>query len=319
MSRSEKVDTPSPGRMRRFLRPSSYIEGGRRVLNRYLLPGLESILSTGPLELRSRPPTFIIGPPRCGSTLAVQILTEALDVGYISNAHAPWFGCPAVAECFLRWTRVRTPSDFSSELGVTKGAHGPAECGEWWYRFFPRSPAYVDRRDVDPASGLAFRRSIVALTRARARPLIFKNLYASLRIHPIVAAVPEAVFVIIRRDESDIADSLLRARRKVHGREDLWFSVEPPNIDELRHLPPDMQVLEQVRSIYALIERDLCDAAVPTQQIVELRYADFVSHPEVVVESFLGAIRACGVASVVQRGGLSAAVNVPLRVLRGAQ
>jgi|LauGreDrversion4_2_1035121.scaffolds.fasta_scaffold13705_4 hypothetical protein len=288
--------------MRRLLRPSAYIEGGRRALNRYLLPGLESILSTGSLELRGRPPTFIIGPPRCGSTLAIQLLTDALDVGYISNAHAQWFGCPAIAEHVLRWTRVRAPSDFSSDLGVTKGAHGPAECGEWWYRFFPRSPAYVDGRNVDPVSGVAFRRSIVALTRAWARPLIVKNLYASLRIHPIAAAVPEAVFVIIRRDESDIAASLLRARRKVHGREDAWFSVEPPNIDELRHLPPERQVLEQVRSIYAVIEHDLRVAAVPSQQIVGVSYADLVNQPVDFIESYRAAMRACG-ATLAMRAG----------------
>jgi hypothetical protein len=302
LSRSVIVVTPSSGWIRRLLRPSSYIQGGLRVLNRYLLPGLDSILSTGSLELRGRPPTFIIGPPRCGSTLAIQLLTDALDVGYISNAHAPWFGCPAVAEHVLRWTRGRTPSDFSSELGVTKGAHGPAECGEWWYRFFPRSPAYVDRRDVDPASGLAFRRSIVALTRAWARPVIFKNLYASLRIHPIAAAVPEAIFVIIRRDESDIAASLLRARRKVHGSEDAWFSVEPPDIDELRRLPPDRQVLEQVRSIYAVIERDLRVAAVPSQQIVGVSYADLVNRPVDFIESCCAAMRACGASLEVRAG-----------------
>lgn len=288
--------------MRRFLRPSAYIEGGRRALNLYLLPGLESILSTGSLELRGRPPTFIIGPPRCGSTLAIQLLTDALDVGYISNAHAQWFGCPAIAEHVLRWTRVRAPSDFSSDLGVTKGAHGPAECGEWWYRFFPRSPAYVDRRNVDPVSGVAFRRSIVALTRAWARPLIVKNLYASLRIHPIAAAVPEAVFVIIRRDESDIAASLLRARRKVHGREDSWFSVEPPNIDELRHLPPERQVLEQVRSIYAVIERDLRVATVPSQQIVGVSYADLVNRPADFIETYRAAMLTCGATLAVKAG-----------------
>jgi hypothetical protein len=280
--------------MRRFLRPSSYIEGGRRTLNQYLLPGLESILSRGALELRDRPPTFIIGPPRCGSTLAVQILTEALDVGYISNAHAPWFGCPAVAEYFLRWTRVRGPSDFSSDLGVTKGAHGPAECGEWWYRFFRRSPVYVDLHAVDTRAALAFRRSIVAFTSAWSRPIVFKNLYASLRIHPIVAAVPEAVFVVIRRDESDVAASLLRARCKVHGREDAWFSVEPPNIDALVALPPERQVLEQVRSIYSVIERDLSVAAVPPRQIVRVSYCDLVDRPSDVVETYCAAMRACG-------------------------
>jgi hypothetical protein len=282
------------------VRPSSYIEGGRRALNRLLLPRLESVLSMGTLELRSRPPTFIIGPPRCGSTLAVQTLTEALDVGYISNAHAPWFGCPAIAEHVLRWTRVRAPSDFSSDLGVTKGPHGPAECGAWWYRFFPRSPAYVGRHAVDAAAGLAFRRSIVAFTRAWARPTVFKNLYASLRIHPIAASVPEAVFVVIRRDESDVAASLLRARRKVHGREDAWFSVEPPNIEELCRLPPERQVLEQVRSIYAVIERDLRAAEVPARQIVGVNYADLVNRPLDFIESYCSAMRACGASPPVK-------------------
>jgi len=32
-------------------------------------------------------PLFIVGPPRCGSTLLYQVLTEAFDLAYVSNVH----------------------------------------------------------------------------------------------------------------------------------------------------------------------------------------------------------------------------------------
>lgn len=104
----------------RFLQPSAYRAAGTRHLNSYVLPRLEALLVGGSGDLCRRPPTFILGPPRCGSTLAIQVMIEALDVGYMSNAHCRWHGAPAVAEWFLRrgGTRVRssTPNRFNIVL-----------------------------------------------------------------------------------------------------------------------------------------------------------------------------------------------------------
>ncbi len=275
--------------------PSSIPRVAARLLNCRILPACERQISLAAGNLAQRPPTFIIGPPRCGSTLAIQVFTEALDVGFISNAHADWFGSPAAAELVLRWTRRRVPSTFQSDLGRTEGRHSPSECPAWWYRFFPRQPNYVGPGVVDDAMLAQFRRSVMALTAAWGRPLIFKNLYASLRIHPIFRSMPESLFVIIRRNEEDVARSLLAARMSEHGTEDRWLSIEPRNIDALRGLPPRLQVRGQVRSIYESIDEDLKGAQVPPQRVLEFEYESLCSNPRNCAESLRARLSELGV------------------------
>ncbi len=281
--------------MTRLPGPAAWFRASARMLNQRILPCMERPISALGGDLRRRPPTFIIGPPRCGSTLAIQVLTEALDLGFISNAHAAWFGAPAVAELAIRCVRRRSPSDFRSDLGRTFGRFAPSECPAWWYRFFPTQPPYVGPHDLDSSRLAGFRRSIQALTAASGRPLVFKNLYASLRIHPIVASVPESIFIVIKRSTEDVARSLLAARLKEFGTHDRWLSIEPPNVEELRKLPPSQQVLGQVESIYELIRADLARARVPAQQVFELDYQVLCAAPGECAQRYQEHLRLLGV------------------------
>ena len=280
----------------RFLQPSAYQDVCTRHLNSYILPRLEALLVGGSGDLSRLPPTFILGPPRCGSTLAIQVLTEALSVGFMSNAHCRWHGAPALAEWFLRRGRARVRSSFQSVYGETVGPHGPAECGDWWYRFFPRAPAYISREAFNTRDMQRFRRSVVAFTHASGRPILYKNLYASLRIQAIARSLPESIFVVIYRDEIEIAHSLLAARKKQFGNYDSWFSIEPPNVEQLRALPAHLQALGQVRSIYELIERDIREAGLPARQILALHYADLCLSPSKCVEMYRQKLLENGVA-----------------------
>lgn len=295
--------------------PAAWFRASARVLNQRILPCIERPISALGGDLKRRPPTFIIGPPRCGSTLAIQVLTEALDLGFISNAHAAWFGAPAVAELAIRCVRRRIPSDFRSDLGRTVGLHAPSECPAWWYRFFPRRPPYVGPADLDSSNLAGFRRSIEAFTATSGRPLVFKNLYASLRIHPIVASVPESIFIVIKRPMEDVARSLLAARLREFGTHDQWLSVEPPNVEELRRLPPFQQVLGQVESIYKLIRADLASARVSMQRVFDLDFQALCADPGECVQRYQEHLRLLGV-SVASRRLVSPDVIVKSEGLR---
>lgn len=205
----------------------------------------------------TEPVIFIIGPPRSGSTLLMQVLTDAFALGYLSNFHCAWRGMPAVGEKLVRPLDRKERSDFGSNYGKTSVISDPAECGGWWYRFFRRDPPYVTLSDVSEGKMRAFRQSIAALQEAMQLPLIFKNLYASLRIEPIAEHIPGALFVVIERDVVDNAQSILKARMDALGTYDSWWSVPPPNVEELRRLRPVEQAVEQVRSVHALIDRDI--------------------------------------------------------------
>jgi hypothetical protein len=231
------------------------------------------------------PPIFVLGAPRSGSTLLTQVITDVLNVGYLSNRHCTWFGAPAWAERLFRPLVDKPTSDYRSAHGTTKGPHAPSECGEWWYRFFPRIPAYVTLDELSPARMDAFRSSVAALTRAHDRPVIFKNLYASLRVQAIARQLPESLFLIIYRDEVDNGHSLLEARLKRFGDYAKWFSVAPPETEKLKRHPPHEQVIEQIRCIHATIDRDLRMSNVSPSRCLHFHYEEFCANPSASIDS----------------------------------
>lgn len=224
-------------------------------------------------NLSKFPPIFIIGPPRSGSTLFYQVLTDYYDVGYLSNIHCRFWGAPSWLERILHPLKWRKQSDFSSSHGRTKGLTAPSECGAYWYRFFRRSPQYVPLNEADPKKMKRLRRALCHLIRSFQRPVIFKNLYCGLRLQPIYEAVPEALFLIIKRDHIENALSLLNARNLIYNRFDIWWSMEPPTIDALKKLEPHQQVVEQVKQILSLIESDRQE--IGRDRFLEIEYDDF--------------------------------------------
>ena len=223
-------------------------------------------------ELPHRP-IFIIGPPRSGSTLLYQTLIQAFNIGYLSNLHCYLFGVPALVEKLRPLDSRSLPNSFSSRHGNTPGLTGPSECAEFWYRFFPRSPQYVAPDFGDANFREAFRTAVKAFIQKTAKPVLFKNLHCSQRLQPIHRALPEALFIVIKRNITDNAHSLLEMRKKIKGDYSAWWSVEPYSIDSLRPLPPEKQVVGQINSIYEVIERD--KEAIGPEHFLELNYESF--------------------------------------------
>ena len=240
-----------------------------------------------PLDTRGEPqvsaaytPVFILGAPRCGSTLLSQLVTQCLEVGYFSNFHAQFYGSPALAER-LRPNSMRSyQSDFSSKHGVTQGWDAPSENAAFWYRFFRRSPAYMQLNEMPEAKGRAFRRSITRFIKTCQSPIVLKNLYASLRLDIIRHYLPEAKFIVLHRNIVDNATSILNGRQKIYGDYMHWWSVEPPNIEDIKLLGPVQQVLAQIDSIYNLIKESQESTVRPTECFLHLQYDQLCAEPE---------------------------------------
>lgn len=204
----------------------------------------------------------------------MQAISDAFKIGYLTNKHCLFFGAPSIAEWISRPLVRKEPSHYKSSYGRTNHFSEPAECGAWWYRFFRKYPAYVSLEDVSNLNMSAFRRSLASLGGAMGLPLIFKNLYASLRLEPIAHYVPNALFIVIERDWVDNGQSILKGRYDTLGDYGKWWSVPPPNVDELAELPPVQQVVAQIESIHDLIDRDLHRLGLE-EQTFRIRYEDF--------------------------------------------
>jgi hypothetical protein len=254
---------------------SKYYNKAHFLFNKYMLHYIDCITKNKSQILKNYRPIFIIGAPRCGSTLMIQVITDAFNLGYFSNAHCRFFGAPTIAEKVIKPLNKKKQSNYKSFYGGTLNNYSPSECGNYWYRFFCKSLAHVSLNDVDKNKMLCLRKSIASLSNAMNRPIVFKNLYSALRIQAISKYLPEAIFIIVKRNELDNARSILEARMKNNGNYSEWWSVPHPKINEIKDSPPEQQVVEQIRSIYEQIDIDTRKMGLDSKSLLTINYEEF--------------------------------------------
>lgn len=269
------------------------------LLCNYLLHYVECLLADKSVRALQFPPVFIIGAPRSGSTLIYQAMLDYFNFGYLSNLHCMFFGAPSFVARFTHRSGETKPSDYSSEFGQTSGWAGPSECGPFWYRFFRRRPQYVPKEEMTIMAKRRLRGVIRSLAKAMSAPILFKNMPCALRLGGIAEALPEALFVVTKRDEVAMALSLLAARKERYGTYERWLSMEPPNFEALKQLPCHEQVIEQIRSIYELIDAER--AKIGGSRFVDVAYESFCSDTYAILEALADFFAENGV-SVQRRG-----------------
>ncbi|MCW2925343.1 MAG: hypothetical protein JWM98_2747 [Thermoleophilia bacterium] len=204
-----------------------------------------------------RTPIFILGAPRSGTTLFYQLVVEGLDVGYLANAHMVRPGDAANIERRVRPRADRQPSNWTSRHGDTSHSWDPTEAGNYWYRFVDRFPNEITEADATPKRVRAVRAAIREFAEACGGPVVFKNVFNSLRLPLLTAALPEARYIIVDRDTETNARSLLRGRLSNHDTLDRWWSAEPAGADALAGRSPAEQTVWQVEQMKAVARREV--------------------------------------------------------------
>ena len=248
------------------------------------------------------PSVWIIGPPRTGTTLLYQVLAEACGFGFLSNFAASFPTAPAAATRLQR-ALVRRPHrpDFASAFGRTAGGWGAGEAPAFWYRWFPREPdVYVGPGRIPPARLSELRAEIAALHRVWKAPLVFKNTYNTMRVAPILEAMPEAVFLVMRRGVADAAASILKAREAELGDRTKWWALAPRDVAAIAGLPCWEQVVEQVLRIYAQVEHDR--KVFGEDRFLDVSYEALCRDPAAAVAAMAEALRRRGVPCPVPDG-----------------
>lgn len=244
-----------------FLRP--VLAAGNRALLPFAGPG------------PTPPPVFIVGAPRCGSTILYQALSNALDLLYIDNLAARlYFNLFTGLWLSQRRYRGRPHDSFEAAHGDTRqaGGHAPSECGAFWYQWLPREDHFVDYGQVPPRHVRQIRFAVEFPSRWFGRPLLFKNLNAGQRLRLIVEAFPAARILYLHRDPAATVASILKARRALAIPAGRIWSVRPRDFRRLEQLPEEEMCREQVRLLEAQIEADL--ALFPPAQIMRVHYDD---------------------------------------------
>ena len=241
-----------------------------------------------------RPPlVHIIGPPRSGTTLALQVLTSSLDIGYITNTAAAFWRAPAVGVILSRHIhQTNRVSAFESEYGRTQGPQEPHEFGRFWLELLGyRSMTHGDRVPT-PIDWDDVRKTLRSITWACQGPVAVKTFVGVWHLEALLAAVPGSIVVRVRRDPVDTTLSLLRMRDARLGSQPGWVSIVPRTCLTAGLTTPIEQVACQVVSFDREIDQGL--AQIQRKRIIEVTYADLVSSPSRFTSSVQRALQSLG-------------------------
>ena len=256
-------------------------------------PGYESLLSQlntdlvglaadpGLATAPQRPCVFIVGLPRCGTTLLYQVLAASGAFGYVTNLNARFYGNPAVGarvQAVAAPLLSRGPFSFRSRGGNTASWYEPHEFGYFWERHLPlkdhHEPSEQDLAAVDVAR---FTGELATLEAALGRPLLFKNLILDFVLPFVAEVLPTARFLRIRRPLLDVACSIHAMRLEYYGSEQGWFSIRPRDYRTMSDSTAADQIIHQIAALLRAL--DIARQAISDDRWLEVDYSDLCCDP----------------------------------------
>jgi hypothetical protein len=269
-----------------------------------LLQELNSLL--GPLEEEVRqsyrmpryPVVFVVGVPRCGSTLVLQWLAHSGRFAYPTNLLSRFYGAPSIGakiQLLLTAPEYNFKDEildfsggisFSSNLGKTQGALAPNEFWYFWRRFIPNTePQYLDQETLSQVRSVEFVSELAALESVLGKPWAMKGLILELNIPFLSSILDKALFLFVRRDPFHNIQSLLESRVRYYGDRRAWYSIKPQEYEMLKNLDPFDQVAGQVYFTNRGIQKGL--EQIDTARTVVVDYEDFCTNPKLTFDQIL--------------------------------
>jgi Sulfotransferase family len=201
------------------------------------LTPLDMILAWRERELYARaadpeqPIVLVCGPSRAGTTLTEQVLITSTHPTYLNNLSALFPRSPIIANRALASLVADPDGEFHFYYGKSVGLAGLNDALYLWDLWMgaehrSRPPTTNTRLQLDK-----MRRFFGALQQEHLRPVVNKNNHLNCCAHLVAPALPTAVFLCLRRSPEHLAQSLLRARRDIHGDLTVPYGIGCP-VDE---------------------------------------------------------------------------------------
>ena len=238
---------------------------------------------------------FIVGGPRSGSTLLYQALVATRKFAFANNfvARLPMSG-PYLGRA-LRMGAWPVHRRFSSRYGDTTGLASPSEAGDLWDLVFPWDRHHsVEPEQFLPENRAHLHAAISQLCLTYDGPFLAKNLWNSVRIEALSAALPQSLFIVIHRDPMLMAQSLLKSRRRGLGDEKGFWSIRPRELLPYKDADPASHTAIQLCMTYEAIER--ARRALGERRFLDIHYEEFCMDPANVI---------CSVDRFIERHGIS--------------
>jgi len=219
-------------------------------------------------EMRSNdtvpPILMIVSPPRSGSTMIYQVLTRVIPSVYYSNFH---FLFPLTASQIMQKFDLfgRKLHGFKNYYGYTPRMHDVNEGNDFMHRIFNSNITAQIRENF--LTNLDWIRGGLDL------PFIFKNVRYYSKISLIHQAIPEIIFLRIKREIAAVVKSELK------GFESLGtFHPIPAELKETNISDPVEFCVRQILSINESI--DLQKKEINPDSWIEWEYESFCEDPQ---------------------------------------
>ena len=284
-------------------RRNSQLEKLLDTLNELLWCAEEQLIASSSEPGPDYPIVFVMGPLRSGTTLFMQWLAYSGLVAYPTNLLSRFYGVPVVgAYIQLLLTDARfnfrneifdfkSPIEFTSDNGKTRGALAPNEFWYFWRRFLPFDeldwlPDQELFRVVDQYTLVG---ELTSLTRIFGKPFALKSMILNFNIPFLDAIFKKALFIQLKRDPVANVESILEARKRQFGSENNWYSFKIPEYPELKDLDPYRQCSGQLHYINKAVTKGL--ATVDETRKLVVQYEDFCQNPRCVFGEMVEKLR----------------------------
>ncbi len=243
----------------------------------FLMRLRERKLLRQPAEL-THPVLLIVGPPRGGTTMLYQLLADSLDATWFPNVSEIFPRAPITATRMFARRRKRK-TRLKSLYGQTGGLSAPNDGFHIWNRWLgtDRYEPFVKSNKHDEMQHF-----LAVWTSTFNRPLVNKNNRNTLCVGPLADIIPTAHIVALRRDPSDIARSLIRAREFVQGTRDAPWGLASRSTETEDSLGYVTDVCDQINHIYERLGGQL--AGIDESRVTETSYEALCADPQIVIE-----------------------------------
>ena len=233
--------------------------------------------------LYSTPPVFIIGPPRSGTTVLYQLLCKHFNFAYINNFIADWYNAPVLAtKAFNIFIKDRNQIELNSTFGKSSKYYGPNEFSEFWYRWFSKEHTLIN-----DSENLV--KEIAGITEIFQKHLVLKNVVNSMRINQLNNLFKNPIFILLKRDYLDNAQSILNARKSLYNDKNYPWSVITPTMKQNPGLPYYIQIVKQIHDIHSIINSSI--VAIGDDKLISVDYKDLCCDTPEVLNSILLQLR----------------------------
>jgi len=263
-----------------------------------LLGMLENMLSA--THTLRNAPTFIIGPPRSGTTLLGQMVCHALDVSYIPNLAI------RMRKNYIKRPPVVLATWLAKILGYTENKHetyesyygsstnlgGSSDSDFIWRNVLPMGYLYKGTLNHQQ------KRYIYRITSGiekifEYRPFVDKCVGHSLRIPELIDIFPDVLFVRCRRNPLSVAQSVYFGRTRNEQARNTWLTPHARGFDKLFK----KNLLEQCAGQQNIFDKDIDEglAELPEDRWIEVDYDNVCTQPQIELERVMALMNRHGI------------------------